>query len=139
MIQSKNILMNIIFLKLRGLGCTTYVCGCVTHCLGLPKFLNCHTVHWWEVSFDKIYTMLRSVHTEVQFKVHSVFSYPEGICHVGTNQFKSFYTLCACVWSWFFAISNELRSNITNSSSFTDMNGSIIEIVMRNHVQHFNI
>jgi len=113
----------------------------VTESLWNPELLHGERVHQWEVSLDHLVTSVRMLlcHAVVQLQVHSVLGHPQGVGHVGTNQFKAFNTFSAGVGSGLLAISKELRFHITDTSSFADVDSSVIEVVVGDHVQHLNI
>ena len=113
----------------------------VTESLGYPELLHGEGVHQREVSLDHLVTSVRMLlrHTIVQLQVQGVLRHPQRVCHVGTNKFESFNTLGTGVGSGLLGVGKELRSYIADSSSFTDMDSSIIEIVVRDHEQHFHI
>merc|ERR1719323_405830 len=52
-------------------------------------------MHQWEVSLDHLVTSVRMLlgHAVVQLQVDCVLGHPQGVSHVGTNQFKALDTL----------------------------------------------
>merc|ERR1719422_343086 len=113
----------------------------VTESLGHPELLHGEGMHQREMSLDHLMTSVRMLlcYAVVLLQVHGVLSHPQWICHVGTNKFKAFNTLATGVGSGLLGIGQELRSYMADTSSFTDVDGSVIEIVVRDHEQHFHI